>query len=82
MQYIGADGEQAVVFAFRHGAPYGMPLPPVRLDGLDTRVRYRDDDTGAVWHGAVLATHGLPIDLPPGDPAGALVRLRRVPANH
>lgn len=79
VQYVAEDGDRVVVFAFRHGSPYGTPLPPVRLGGLDPWARYRDEDTGTVWHAAVLAHHGLPIELPAGDPSGALARLRRLP---
>jgi alpha-galactosidase len=37
---------------------------------------YRDHDTGVTYPGAVLLTTGLPLDLPPGDHASALVHLQ------
>ena len=43
----------------------------------DPAARYRDAATGAVHHGAVLLSHGLPLDLAPEDNASALVRLVR-----
>ncbi|MEV5322313.1 GH36 C-terminal domain-containing protein [Streptomyces sp. NPDC052687] len=51
---------------------------PLRLRGLDPRARYRDEDTGAEWSGATLTGFGRRVpELPRGDRASALVRLRR-----
>ncbi|MGN9843316.1 alpha-galactosidase [Nonomuraea sp. H19] len=78
VQYVHDD--RVVVLAWRGPAelgPYGTPLVPLRPAGLDPHARYRDEDTGALHHGAVLMSAGLPLDLGGGgDYASALVRLR------
>ncbi|GAA5206333.1 alpha-galactosidase [Streptomyces thinghirensis] len=81
VQYVGEDGDRAVVLIWRPSTAFGPALPPLRLRGLDDGARYRDEETGRTWSGATLAGHGLPLpDLPPGDCASTLVRLRRVAA--
>ncbi|MGW8765191.1 alpha-galactosidase [Streptomyces sp. NPDC055815] len=70
------DGERTVVLAWRLNPAHGQPTAPLRLRGLDPAARYRDEDTGDLHHGAVLMTHGLPLELPRHDYASALVRLR------
>jgi alpha-galactosidase len=40
-QYVGADGRQSVLFAFRHSQQYNSPVPAIRLRGLDPRGMYR-----------------------------------------
>lgn len=47
------------MLAWRLSSRFGAPPVPLRLRGLDPDARYRDDDTGAVHHGAVLLAHGL-----------------------
>lgn len=76
-QYVSADGERAVVFVFAPTRHFGRAHPPVLLSGLDSTARYRDEGSGAEYTGAVLAVQGLSIELPAGDYASALVRLRR-----
>ncbi|MFB7652979.1 MULTISPECIES: GH36 C-terminal domain-containing protein [unclassified Streptomyces] len=64
---------------WRPGAAFGPAQPPLRLRGLAAGATYRDEDTGREWSGATLTGFGLPLpDLPPGDCASALVRLRLV----
>ncbi|MEU6404294.1 alpha-galactosidase [Streptomyces sp. NPDC046985] len=79
VQYVDHDADRAVVLLWRPSTSYQpAPPPPLRLRGLDPDARYRDEDTGAEWSGAMLTGHGLPVpELPPGDCASALVRLRR-----
>ncbi|MFP8903158.1 alpha-galactosidase [Streptomyces atacamensis] len=79
VQYTDADADRSVVLVWRPSTSFGPAHPPLRLRGLDARARYRDEDTGAQWSGATLTGYGLPVpDLPRGDCASALVRLRRV----
>ncbi|WP_433381337.1 alpha-galactosidase [Streptosporangium sp. CA-115845] len=75
-QYVADD--RVVVLAWRLSSRFGAPPVPLRLRGLDPDARYRDDDTGAVHHGAVLLAHGLPLELPGTDHTSALVRLTRI----
>ena len=81
VQYTSLDGCEIVVLAWapQRGFGLGHREPSLRLAGLDPRARYRDTDTGAIQHGAVLVTHGLRLDLPPGDYASILVHLVREP---
>ncbi|MEV5433964.1 alpha-galactosidase [Streptomyces sp. NPDC052701] len=79
VQYLGEDGDRVVVLIWRPSTAFGPAQPPLRLRGLEEGARYRDEDTGRVWSGAALTGFGLPLpELPPGDCASALVRLRRV----
>ncbi|MER6945679.1 alpha-galactosidase [Nonomuraea sp. NPDC000554] len=70
-------GDRVVVLAWRGPVAHGAPLVPLRLHALDPLGRYRDEDTGRVHHGAVLMSSGFTPDLPRGDYASALVRLRK-----
>jgi alpha-galactosidase len=40
-QYVGPEGKQSVLFAFRHSQQYNTPVPTIRLRGLDPRAMYR-----------------------------------------
>ncbi|MDX3114692.1 alpha-galactosidase [Streptomyces scabiei] len=80
LQYLAPDGREAAVIALRRSRRYGHHDPAVPLRALDPAARYRDTATGAVHHGAVLLSHGLPLELAADDYAGALVHLIREPA--
>jgi alpha-galactosidase len=69
--------DQFVVLAWCPARPFGHEPAPLRLTALDPGATYRDQDTGATYSGAVLMGAGLPLDLPPGDHASALVHLVR-----
>ncbi|HEV7965735.1 MAG TPA: alpha-galactosidase, partial [Actinoplanes sp.] len=77
VQYV--HGDDHVVLAWCPTRPYGHGPAPLRLTALHADATYRDRDTGATYPGAVLLHSGLPLDLPPGDHASALVRLQRLP---
>jgi alpha-galactosidase len=80
VQYLSADGTEAVVLAWRPVVRHGQADPPLRLAGLDPAARYEQIASGAVvsvHHGAVLSHHGLALELPPGDHASTLIHLRR-----
>ncbi|WP_433253826.1 alpha-galactosidase [Streptosporangium sp. CA-135522] len=76
VQYVSADASETVVFLFQ---PSSLPRggAPIRLAALDPAARYRDEATGAVHHGAVLLSHGLP-PLLTFDTTSELVHLRRL----
>ncbi|MFE6360257.1 alpha-galactosidase [Streptomyces sp. NPDC057806] len=77
VQYL--DGDRAVVLVWRPSTAFGPQEPPLRLRGLESAARYRDEDTGREWSGATLMGFGLPLpDLPAGDCASGMIRLRRV----
>jgi alpha-galactosidase len=76
VEYV--HGDEHVVLAWCPTRPYGHGPAPLRLAGVRPEAVYRDQDTGLTYSGGVLLQSGLPLDLPPGDHASALVRLRRV----
>jgi alpha-galactosidase len=70
-------GDDHVVLAWCPSRPYGHTPGPLPLTAVSAEAVYQDLDTGHTYSGAVLRTAGLPLDLPPGDHASVLVRLRR-----
>ena len=78
LQYVSPDGDRAVTFAWLQAPHFGQTQPPLRLTGLDSTARYREESTGALHHGAVLLAHGLPLPLPHGDYASCAVELTRI----
>jgi alpha-galactosidase len=77
VQYV--HGDDHVVLAWCPTRPYGHGPAPLRLTAVCADATFRDRDTGATYPGAALRQAGLPLDLPPGDHASALVRLERLP---
>jgi hypothetical protein len=77
VQYV--LGDETVVFAWRVTAHFGHAAGALRLAALDPGAVYLDTGTGTAHHGAVLLACGLPLSLPPGDHAGGLTRLVRLP---
>jgi alpha-galactosidase len=77
VQFVAPDGAATAVLVCRRARRYGHAESGIRLRALDPAARYRDGATGQVHHGAVLLSHGLLPDLPPGDYASALVHLTR-----
>jgi alpha-galactosidase len=43
VEYLSAEGNQAVVFAYRHSQEFNTPAPSLRLAGLDPRAIYHLD---------------------------------------
>ena len=79
VQYLSQDGKEAVIFAWQREYRFGQRPWPLRLAGLDPAARYRERGTGRLHHGALLLTHGLPLDLPVGQYASSLTVLDRLP---
>jgi len=73
-----AHGDQHVVLAWCPSRAYGHEPGPLPLTAVEPGALYRDQDTGATYPGAVLLQSGLPLGLPPGDHASALVHLIRI----
>ena len=76
VQYVLDD--EHVVLAWCPTRRFGHGSPALRLTAVQPDAVYRDLDGGATYPGALLRESGLPLDLPAGDYASALVRLRRV----
>jgi alpha-galactosidase len=66
------------VLAWCPSRPYGHTPGALRLAAVHPDAVYRDLDSGHTYPGAMLRHVGLPLDLPPGDHASALIRLQRV----
>lgn len=69
-QYVGADGRQSVVFAFRHSQQYNTPAPVIYLRGLDEKAMYKIESLDnklvgkpAALSGAYLMNRGLNVGL-------------------
>jgi alpha-galactosidase len=68
-EYVAADGNQAVLFAFRHSQQYNVPSPAIRLRGLESRALYRLEYVGGKASdaleasGAWLMENGVTLDL-------------------
>jgi alpha-galactosidase len=78
VQYAAPDAGESVVFCWLPAPHFGRAVPVVRLRGLDPAARYRDEETGRMYHGAVLLGYGLRPELPPGDYASTVIHLVRV----
>ncbi|MBP2586208.1 hypothetical protein J3A78_006686 [Streptomyces sp. PvR006] len=78
VQFVDDDDGRSVVLVWRPGTRFGSAEMPLRLRGLDTRARYRGEETDEEWFGAAPTAFGLPLpDLPQGEHASIVVRLRR-----
>jgi alpha-galactosidase len=71
-------GDDQVILAWCPTRPYGHTPGPLRLTAVAADADYRDLDTGITYSGAALRYTGLPLDLPAGDHASALVRLQKI----
>ena len=83
-EYVGANGKQAVLFAFRHSQQYKTPPPVLYLQGLDSRALYHVSpiDGKLPWgartlSGAFLMQNGLQLALN-GDFDSTVIVLERV----
>ena len=63
LEYLGQDGAEGVLFAFRTHLSEPIVLPPVRLAGLEPHTLYRVDGLDAPLSGAVLMAVGLTLEL-------------------
>ena len=77
VQYLASDGSEIAVLVTRRARRFGHADPDLPLRALAPDTRYRDADTGALHHGAVLLSHGLPLRLAPEDNASTLIHLVR-----
>src|SRR5437763_9323979 len=82
-EYVSSDGNQAVLFAFRHSQQYSTTPPPIHWQGLDSRAVYRLEsidgkltDKQSELSGAYLMQNGIDLNLR-GDYDSTAVLLRR-----
>lgn len=78
VQYASTDGSEMVVFAWLPTRELGREPRPVRLTAADPGSVYRDRESGREFDGILLREYGLPLELPSGDYASALIVLDRV----
>ncbi|KAA8624858.1 GalA Alpha-galactosidase [Pyrenophora tritici-repentis] len=81
VQFVSADGAQAVVFAFQQSYMVKPAAPPLKLQGLDPKARYSNDLDNATYSGATYMNGGLNIPWPQGDYQSKLIWLNKVTAN-
>lgn len=74
----GRQKDEAAVFLARVLASPNPARRRLRLKGLIPNALYEDAGTGQRWPGDVLCQIGLPAELPDGDFAARVIRLRRV----
>ena len=61
--YLGQDGAEGVLFAFRTHLSEPIVLPPVRLAGLEPHTLYRVDGLNVPLSGAALMAVGITLEL-------------------
>lgn len=69
VQFVAEDGGQSVLFAFQQLYRVKPAPPPVRLQGLDPKARYRNTLDNATYSGATYMNSGVNIPWL-GDEAG------------
>ncbi|MFC4778798.1 alpha-galactosidase [Paenibacillus sp. GCM10023252] len=77
VMYVSEDGREAVVFGFLLGNRNGDELPLIRLDGLDAKALYREEQSRTMKSGSAWKTMGVTLPLR-GDFDSCLLRLTRV----
>ena len=78
-QYVSQDGNQSVLFAFRHSQQYDLPAPSIYLRALDAKATYTLTflDGRTMDHtGAFLMQHGVDLNMR-GDYASAVVTMTK-----
>ncbi|MFH8474890.1 alpha-galactosidase [Streptomyces sp. NPDC018000] len=78
LHYAAEDGGEHAVLAWRPTTRFGHQPAPLRLPALDASGYYLDVDHDRRHSGAALVHRGIDLQLPPGDYASRLIRLRRV----
>src|SRR5205085_10900670 len=76
--YVDSDQKEAVVFAFRQSDAFGIPPPPLRLQGLTHDAYYRVESeqlSARCYSGAYLIQRGLDMPLRKGAYASCVVRV-------
>jgi alpha-galactosidase len=59
VQFVSADGAEAVVFAFQQQYTTKPAAPPLRLQGLDPKARYFNSLDNGTYSGATYANAGI-----------------------
>jgi alpha-galactosidase len=59
VQFVSADGSDAIVFAFQQQYTTKPAPPPLRLQGLDPKARYFNSLDNGTYSGATYANAGI-----------------------
>lgn len=78
VQFVSADGSQAVVFAFQQLYMIKPAPPPLRLAGLDPKARYSNDLDNATYSGATYMNGGMNINFANGDYQSKMIWLNKI----
>ena len=78
VQFVSAEGNQSIVFAFQQQYMIKPAAPPLKLQGLDPKARYSNDLDNATYSGATYMNGGLNIAWPMGDYQSKLIWLNKV----
>jgi alpha-galactosidase len=62
-QYVARDGNEVVVLVWGHSQQFGETQVSLMLHGLKGDEQYADTMSGAIYSGAYLMHHGLPVNL-------------------
>lgn len=77
VQFVSEDGSESVVFAFQQQYTTKPAPPPLRLQGLDPKARYRNDLDNGTYSGATYMNGGINIPWPRGDYQSKLIWLEK-----
>lgn len=78
VQFVSPDGAKSIVFAFQQTMKIKPAAPPVRLQGLDPKARYRNDLDNGTYSGATYMNGGINVRWDPMDYQSKLIWLERV----
>lgn len=77
VQFVSADGNEAVVFAFQQQYTTKPGAPPLRLQGLDPKARYFNSLDNGTYSGATYANAGMNVPWPRQTYASQLIWLEK-----
>jgi alpha-galactosidase len=78
VHYADPDRDEHVVLAWLVTTRFGHGPAALRLRAVRSDATYHDLDRNTSYRGSALIDHGIPLELPPGDYASTLIRLRGV----
>lgn len=78
VQFVSADGSQAVVFAFQQMMQVKPAAPPLRFAGLDPTARYSNNLDNATYSGATYMNGGMNINWARKDYQSKMIWLNKM----
>lgn len=77
VQFVSADGSEAVLFAFQQLYKIKPASPPIKLQGLDPQARYFNSLDNGTYSGATYMNAGINVPWERGDYKSKLVWLEK-----